>query len=267
MSGPVVVPGLVEGKVAVVSGVGPGMGRDIAVGLASAGAAVALVGRTEKKLQKVARAVEDAGGRALPLVGDVTDAEACTTIVDRAAAELGRVDILVANAYHDGDFSAVVDADLDVWRRTLEVNLFGAVHMVRAVVPHMRKQGEGRVVMINTMSTERVQPGFGIYAASKNALKSMTKTLALELGGDGIRVNGVHPGYIWGPPVEWYFDHQATERGITPEEVYAEVADQTALGYIPDSAEISGTVLFLASDLARAVTGQSLGVNAGQWFH
>lgn len=267
MGEPLAVPGLVAGKVAVVSGVGPGMGRDIAVALASAGADVALVGRTESKLRQVAVAVEEAGGRALPLVADVTDAAACTGVADTAAAELGGIDILVANAYHDGDFQAVVDADLDVWRTTIEVNLFGAVHMVRATVAHMRKRGEGRIVMINTMSTERVQPGFGIYAASKNALKSMTKTLALELGTDGIRVNGVHPGYIWGPPVEWYFKHQAEQRGMTPEEVYAEVADQTALGYIPDSAEISGTVLFLASDLARAVTGQSLGVNAGHWFH
>lgn len=259
--------GLVEGKVAIVSGVGPGMGRDIAVRLATAGADVALVGRTDKKLAKVAAAVENVGRRALPTVGDVTDADACTEVAASVARELGGIDILVNNAYHDGDFSRVVDADLTTWPTTINVNLMGAVHMVRACTPHMRRRGEGRVVMINTMSTERIQPGFGIYAASKSALKSMTRTLALELGRDGIRVNGVHPGYIWGPPVEWYFKHQAEVRGITPEEVYAEVAEQTALGYIPDSAEVAGVVLFLASDLARAVTGQSLGVNAGHWFH
>jgi NAD(P)-dependent dehydrogenase (short-subunit alcohol dehydrogenase family) len=131
----------------------------------------------------------------------------------------------------------------------------------------MKARGDGRIVMVNTMSTERVAEGFGIYAASKSALKSITRTLAKELGPDGIRVNGVHPGYIWGPSVKWYFEHQATERGITPEEVYAEVASENALGYIPDAAEIANVVLLLASDLARCVTGQALGANAGQVFH
>jgi NAD(P)-dependent dehydrogenase (short-subunit alcohol dehydrogenase family) len=94
----------------------------------------------------------------------------------------------------------------------------------------------------------------------------VTKTLARELGPSGIRVNGVFPGYIWGPNVEWYFKHLAEERGVTPEEVYAEVASGNALHYIPDSAEIAGTVVFLASDLARPVTGQSINVSAGSWM-
>lgn len=174
--------------------------------------------------------------------------------------------MLVANAYHDGDFSPVLDADLRTWRTTLDVNLFGAVHMTRAVAPHMKTGGGGRIVMGNTMSTERIRPGFGIYSASKAALKSITRTLAQELGADGIRVNGVHPGYIWGPSVKWYFEQQAAERGIPPEAVYAEVAADTALGYLPDAAEVAGVVVLLASDLARCVTGQALGANAGQWF-
>jgi NAD(P)-dependent dehydrogenase (short-subunit alcohol dehydrogenase family) len=160
-----------------------------------------------------------------------------------------------------------MDADLAGWRTTIDVNLFGAVHMTRAVVPHMKTRGGGRIVMVNTMSTERIEEGFGIYAASKAALKSMTRTLAKELGRDGIRVNGVHPGYIWGPSVEWYLKHLAEENGTTPEVEYEKVASQTALGYIPDAAEIAGAVLLLASDLARCVTGQALGANAGQVFH
>lgn len=258
---------LFEDKVAIVSGSGPGLGKEVALGLAREGADVVVAARGADGVAKVAAKVEALGRRALPVTCDVTDPDACRSLVEQAVAELGGVDVLVANAYHDGDFRPVLDADLDAWRTTLDVNLFGAVHMTRAVAPHMKAQGGGRIVMVNTMSTERIQAGFGIYAASKAALKSITRTLALELGNDGIRVNGVHPGYIWGPQVKWYFEQQAEERGLTPEEVYAEVADQTSLGYIPDAAEIAGVVLLLASDLARCVTGQGLGANAGQWFH
>lgn len=258
---------LFEGKVAIVSGSGPGMGREIALALAREGADVAVAARREDKVARVAQKIEALGRRALPVRCDVTDPDQCRELADRTAAELGGVDVLVNNAYHDGDFAKVVDADLAAWQTTLDVNLFGAVNTTRAVVPHMRARGGGRIVMVNTMSTERIEEGFGIYAASKSALKSMTRTLAKELGPDGIRVNGVHPGYIWGPSVKWYFEHLAEERGTTPEAVYAEVAEKTALGYIPDAAEIADVVVLLASDLARCVTGQALGANAGQVFH
>lgn len=258
---------LFEGKIAIVSGSGPGMGREIALALAREGADVAVAARREDKVARVAQKIEALGRRALPVRCDVTDPEQCRALADRTAAELGGVDVLVNNAYHDGDFAKVVDADLSTWQTTIDVNLFGAVNMTRAVHPHMRARGGGRIVMVNTMSTERVEEGFGIYAASKSALKSITRTLAKELGPDGIRVNGVHPGYIWGPSVKWYFAHLAEERGVTPEDVYAEVAGQNALGYIPDAAEIANVVVLLASDLARCVTGQALGANAGQVFH
>ncbi|WCO65535.1 SDR family oxidoreductase [Iamia majanohamensis] len=258
---------LFENKVAIVSGSGPGLGKEVALGLAREGADVVVAARRADGVAKVAAKVEALGRRALPLTCDVTDPDACQALADQAAAEMGGVDVLVANAYHDGDMRTVLDADLDAWRTTLDVNLFGAVHMTRAVAPHMKERGGGRIVMVNTMSTERIQEGFGIYAASKSALKSITRTLALELGRDGIRVNGVHPGYIWGPQVKWYFEHLAEERGTTPEEVYADVAKDTALGYLPPAKEIADVVLLLASDLASCVTGQALGANGGQWFH
>jgi NAD(P)-dependent dehydrogenase (short-subunit alcohol dehydrogenase family) len=120
--------------------------------------------------------------------------------------------------------------------------------------------------MTNSMSAVRIQPRFGAYTASKAALAAATKTLAKELGEFGIRVNAVHPGYIWGDSVEQYFRYQADRRGITFEERYQEVASETSLGYLPHSSEIAGAVLFLASDLARPITGQAIHVNAGHWF-
>jgi NAD(P)-dependent dehydrogenase (short-subunit alcohol dehydrogenase family) len=257
---------LLEGKVAVVSGIGPGMGRDISLRLAEQGADIVLGGRTESKLEGVAKEVEALGRRALPVRCDVADPDACIELADRAAAELGGIDVLVNNAFHQGDAKSLMDADLTAWRDVLEINLFGALHMTKAVVPHMEERGGGYIVMINTMSTERIEAKFGSYTASKSALKGVSRTLARELGPKGIRVNAIHPGYIWGDSVEWYFNFLADKRGVTFQEVYDEVAAETCLGYLPSSEEIAGAVVFFASDLAKAVTGQSIGVNAGHWF-
>jgi NAD(P)-dependent dehydrogenase (short-subunit alcohol dehydrogenase family) len=257
---------LLDGKVAVVSGIGPGMGRDISLRLAEQGADIVLGGRTESKLEGVAKEVEALGRRALPVRCDVADPDACIELADRAAAELGGIDVLVNNAFHQGDAKSLMDADLKAWRDVLEINLFGALHMTKAVVPHMEERGGGYIVMINTMSTERIEAKFGSYTASKSALKGVSRTLARELGPKGIRVNAIHPGYIWGDSVEWYFNFLAEKRGVTFQEVYDEVAAETCLGYLPSSEEIAGAVVFFASDLAKAVTGQSIGVNAGHWF-
>jgi NAD(P)-dependent dehydrogenase (short-subunit alcohol dehydrogenase family) len=258
---------LLEGKVAVVSGIGPGMGRDISLRLAEQGADIVLGGRTESKLEGVAKEVEALGRRALPVRCDVADPDACIELADRAAAELGGIDVLVNNAFHQGDAKSLMDADLTAWREVLEINLFGALHMTKAIVPHMEARGGGYIVMINTMSTERIEAKFGSYTASKSALKGVSRTLARELGPKGIRVNAIHPGYIWGDSVKLYFQMLAAERGVTAEQVYDDIAGETCLKYLPPSAEIAGSVLFMASDLAGPVTGQSLGVNAGHWIH
>ena len=258
---------MLEGKVAIVSGVGPGMGRDISLAFAREGADVALGGRTLSRLEDLAAEVEALGRRALPVVCDIVDEAGCTAAAGRAAAELGGVDILVNNAYDGGDNARFMDADLERWRRTMDVNLWGSLAMTRAVVPHMEARGDGRVIMINSMSVQRIKPRWGAYVASKGALAAVTKTLALELGAKGIRVNAIHPGYIYGDPVEWYFNHLAEKRGITFQEVYDEVASETCLGYLPNSEEIAGTAVYFASALAKPVTGQMIGVNAGHWFN
>jgi NAD(P)-dependent dehydrogenase (short-subunit alcohol dehydrogenase family) len=258
------VQGLVDGKVALVSGIGPGMGRDIALQLAEHGADVALGARRPEHREAVAKEVTDLGRQALPLQLDVTDRASCAAAVDAVVDRFGRIDVLVNNAFHDGDFTRFADADLDSWKRTMDVNLWGTLQLSQLVVPHM--PDGGRIVNINSMSAVRVQERFGAYSASKAALAAATKTMAKELGRAGIRVNAVHPGYIWGESVEAYFRHQAERRGITFEERYDEVASETALRYLPHSSEIAGTVVFLCSDLARPVTGQAIHVNAGHWF-
>jgi NAD(P)-dependent dehydrogenase (short-subunit alcohol dehydrogenase family) len=254
---------LLEGKVAVVAGVGPGLGRDTALALAKQGADIALSARTTEMAEKVADEVRALGRRAHVAACDVTDAAGCVALASSVVAELGQLDILVMNAFREGPHRTVERADLDDWRETMDVNFFGTLHVVRAFLPALRAAGEGRIVLVNTRSVQFAESRFGGYAASKAALAMICKTLALELGRDGIRVNGVFPGYIWGPNVEWYFNYKAEQRGVDPKIVYDEIAGETALGYIPTAEEIAGTIVFFASDLARACTGVALPVNAG----
>ena len=258
---------LLTDKVVIVSGIGPGMGREIALACAREGADVALAARTEAALDEVASAVRALGRRALCVPTDISKAEDCLRLAERTKQELGRIDVLVNNAFRSDPTGLVESADLDGWRKILEVNLLGSVRLTQAVIPAMKAQKRGSIVMINSMSMRIIEPGMGGYAASKGALMTATQTLAKEIGPDGIRVNSVVPGYIWSAKMEAFFRYTAESTGRTFEDVHAGVTNQTALRHIPDSAEIADTVVFFASDLSRVVTGQALDVNGGHFFH
>lgn len=257
---------LLEGRTAIVSGIGPGMGRDISIQLAEQGCDLVLGARTVAKCEAVAEEVEALGRRAVPVALDITDPASCEAAAQTCLDELGSIGVLVNNAYHGGTNTAFADDDLDKWRTTFEVNTFGTLAMTQAVVPAMKDAGEGRIIMINTMSTVRIAEGYGAYAASKAALATAVKTLALELGPHGIRVNGIHPGYIYGEPVEIYLQYLAEQDGVTRDQKYDEIAGETCLKYLPHSSEIAGSVVFFASDLSKPITGQALHVNAGHWL-
>jgi len=258
--------GLLEGKVALVSGAGPGMGRDISLAFAREGATVVVGARTEDRVRDLAAEIEGQGAKALAVRLDVTDRGSCAAAVAAAVDTFGTLDVLVNNAFHDGGRRTFLESDIDRWRKAMDVNYFGTLQLTQAAAAPMIAQGDGRVVMINSMSAVRIRPGFGAYTGSKAALAAVTKILAAELGEHGVRVNGVHPGYIWGDSVEQWFAYLAAEKGISPEEQYRSVADETALGYLPPSREIAEAVVFFASDMSKPITGQALGINAGQWF-
>lgn len=258
---------LLEDKVCIVSGIGPGMGRDVSLALAREGADLVLAARTPERLDEVAAAVRALGRKAVCVVTDISKKQDCAYLAEAAHGELGRIDVLVNNAFFGGKYVPVEEADLDDWRRVFDVNVYGSIQLSQAVIPTMKAQGGGSIIMINSMSMRIIEPRFGGYAASKGALMIATQTMARELGQFRIRVNSVVPGYIWGPALEGYFKQLAKAQDTTPEAVYEQIASRTALHHIPNSEEIAGAVVFFASDLSRVVTGQALDVNGGHFFH
>jgi NAD(P)-dependent dehydrogenase (short-subunit alcohol dehydrogenase family) len=255
---------LLAGRVAIVSGVGPGLGRAIALALARAGADVGLGARRAAPLERVAADIEELGRRSCAVPTDVTDPDQCRRLADTVASELGRLDALVNNAFAEEDWHEPFDGfDPARWRAPMAVNCLGSLTLTQAVLPHLRGRG-GAVVMISTLSVKNPIPLLAGYAASKRALTDASRVLAEELGPDNIRVNCVAPGHIAGPVLDEYFAWNAERRHVTPEAVEAEIAALNALPRIATPEEIADTVVFLASDLARGVTGQSLDVNCGR---
>jgi NAD(P)-dependent dehydrogenase (short-subunit alcohol dehydrogenase family) len=254
------------GKVAVVTGVGPGMGRSIALGLARRGVDVVLAARRADRLEAVAAGVRALGREPLLVPTDITDRQACQRLVAAAQERFGGVDILVQNGHHEGDWQPVVDADPDVWRGIFDVNLFGALYLVQAVVPVMRQRGGGSIILVNSGAAVRTPPAMGAYSTSKAALSALARTLAVEVGPWQIRVNGVYLGPVLGENLTRLGSGAAAAAGTTVEEWLKVKATEMPLGFVPTPDQCAGAVLFLASDLAAAVTGQHLSVNGGQWL-
>ena len=259
--------GVLAGRVAIVSGVGPGMGRAIALELARAGADVALGARRPEALEAVAAEVEQLGRRAAVVPTDLTDPEQCRRLADTAAAELGRVDVLVNNAFAEEDWHVPFDGfDPDRWRAPFEVNVFGTLALTQACVPHLKASGGGSVVMITTLSVRNPIPLLAGYASSKRAITTAAHVLARELGPAKIRVNCVAPGHIRGASLDEYFEWIAGQRGVSPDVVADEIAAMNPLHHLAAPEEIAPAVLFFASDLSRVITGQTLDVNCGRTF-
>ncbi len=258
--------GLLDGTVMVVSGIGPGLGRSIALQAARAGADVVLAARTASRLDEVAAEVTALGRRALTVPADITSADSAAALADTALAEFGRVDTLVNNAFAIPPLTSLAEADLEAIRQAFDTNVVGTLRVTRAFAKALAAS-RGSVVMINSAVLRHSRVGFGGYKMAKAALLALAQSLATELGPQGIRVNSVAPGYIWAGSLQWYFGYLADQRGVTREQVYDETAATTDLRQLPEPDAVADAVMFLASGLARAVTGQCLDVNAGEYHH
>ena len=257
---------LLEGTVVVVSGVGPDLGRSIALRCARAGADLVLAARTAARLDEVAKEVTALGRRAVAVPADITDEPSAAGLAQAAVAAFGRVDTLVHNAFAIPPMTSLAEADLGAFRKAYETNVLAALNLTRLLTPALAEH-DGSVVMINSAVLRHSRVTFGGYKMSKSALLALAQSLATELGPQGIRVNSVAPGWIWGGTLQWYFGHLADQRGVPRQVVYDETAATTDLRRLPEPDEVADAVVFLASPMARAITGQCLDVNCGEFHH
>jgi NAD(P)-dependent dehydrogenase (short-subunit alcohol dehydrogenase family) len=257
---------LLAGTVVVVSGVGPDLGRSIVLRCAGAGADVVLAARTASRLDEVAKEVTALGRRGVAVPADITDDESAAHLVQAALAAFGRVDTLVHNAFAIPPLTSLTDVGLDAIRAAFETNVVAALRLTRLFTPALAGN-RGSIVMINSAVLRHSRLTFGGYKMAKSALLSLAQSLATELGPKGIRVNSVAPGYIWGDTLKWYFGYLAQQRGVDRQQIYDETAATTDLRALPQPDEIADAVVFLASPMARAITGQCLDVNCGEYHH
>ena len=257
---------MLQHKVVVVAGVGPGLGRSVAVQAARAGADVVLAARTASRLDDVVEEVAALGRRGLAVPADVTDGQAAAHLAQTARDAFGRVDALVYNALAMPPIKDLADVDLDKVLAGFDDNVVAALRLTRLFIPALAATS-GSVVMINSMVVRYSERTMGPYKLAKAALLAMAQSLATELGPQGIRVNSVAPGHIWGDSLQWYFSYLARKRGVDAQQVYDETAAGIDLGRLPEPDEIADAVVFLASGMARAITGQCLDVNCGEYHH
>ncbi|OCW88157.1 SDR family oxidoreductase [Gordonia sp. SMJS1] len=256
--------GLLADRVVVVSGVGPGLGRSICLRAAAAGARVVLAARTESRLKEVAAEIDAAGGTSLVVPADITDDAAVENLVATTVAEFGRADVLVNNAFALPSMKPLSRTDFDQIASSIDVTVLGTLRVIRAFTDALG-ESDGSIVNINSMVIRHSEPRYGSYKIAKSALLAMSQSLASELGDKGIRINSVAPGYIWDDQLKWYFGEVAKKYGISPDDVYEQTASKSDLKRLPEPDEIADAVVFLASPMARAITGHTLDVNCGEY--
>jgi NAD(P)-dependent dehydrogenase (short-subunit alcohol dehydrogenase family) len=243
-----------SGKVAIVTGASRGIGQAIAEHLAQAGARVVLASRKQDSLDGVAANIKARGGEAMAVAAHTGEKATLKALVDKTIDTWGKVDILVNNAATNPHFGPVLDAEDSMWQKTLEVNLMGNVWLCQQVVPQMRENGGGSI--INVASIAGIRPGMlqGIYSMTKAAVISLTQTLAMELGADGIRVNAIAPGLVQTRFARALWENDSLMNQVIP---------RTPLGRIGQPEEIAAIALWLASDLSSFATGETFVVDGG----
>jgi NAD(P)-dependent dehydrogenase (short-subunit alcohol dehydrogenase family) len=248
--------------VAVVTGGNRGIGRAIAVALAADGFAVAVTARDADTLADTVAAIEADGGTALAVPCDVRDEESVTTMA-RDVADLGRVHTVVANAGIAGPTAPLHEIQLAEWRNCLATDLDGVFLTFRAFVPAMIESGAGSLIAISSMTGKRPLHGRTPYAAAKMGVIGLVRTLAVELGPHGIRVNAVCPGAVAGPRIDDVIRRQAATRGITEDEALLAFTGASPLARLVKANEVATACAYLASDAAASITGEDLNVSAG----
>ena len=251
-----------KGKVALVTGGGRGIGRDVALSLACEGANVAICGRTQKTLNETAEEIRTLGQEAWPIVADIRQYENIKNFVATASECAGRIDILVNNAVYS--VSAPFDEQSDEnWQQHIDVKLLSYIRCAREVIPHMKKTGSGRIINITGMTARIVaalRPTNGVVNAGAT---NFTKSLANHLGPHNITVNCVHPGMTVTDRMRATFQRRARDAGVDYAEIERQTLAEIPLGRLIQPNDIANAVLFFCSPMADIVTGQAIAIDGG----
>ena len=252
---------MIEGKTAIVTGGGTGIGRAIAAAFAAAGAQVVVAGRSMVTISATAAAI---GGNAVAC--DVTKLHEVEALFAEAGRLHGRVDILVNNAGVSGPIAPVAEVDLDAWRACLDINLMGALHCLRVAARVMGAQGAGSIINMSSLMGLKGYPMRSAYCATKFAIIGLTEAVAREVGPLGVRVNALCPGAVSGELMDRVNARRATAEGRSPEAIIKEnYTDVAALRRWVSPEEVAQAALFLASDASSSITGDRIKVDAGRF--
>ncbi|RMG85984.1 MAG: SDR family oxidoreductase [Chloroflexi bacterium] len=245
----------ISGKVAIVTGASRGIGQAIAERFAGAGAKVVISSRKQEALDTVAEQIRNNGGEVLAIAAHNGDKAALQALVEKTVETYGGVDILVNNAATNPHFGSLLEASDSLWEKTIQVNIMGNIWLCQAVVPHMRNAGGGKIINVASI-VGMLRPGQyqGIYSATKAAVTSITRTLAMELGGDNIQVNAIAPGLI-----KTAFARVLWEN----DELRQTVEARTPAGRIGLPEDIAGMAHFLAAPESNYCTGEIFVVDGG----
>lgn len=253
-----------EDRVAIITGSGTGIGRDMAIAFAREGALVTVAARRKELLEETADLAEQAGGeRPLVVPTDITSEAQVDAMVEQTAERFGAVDYMINNAAYAGTDLHVFEQTLENWNQTLATNLTSQFLVSRASLRHMMPRRSGVILTFSSTAALAPHARKSHYTASKSGIFGFTRTLAQEVGPYGIRANCVVPGAVKTELLERYWKRIADERGVDAEVVAAEAGERAALGRAVEPSEVTSTVMFLCSDDASAITGQMIRVCAG----
>ena len=252
---------ILKDKVVIITGAGPGMGQAMCRGAAAEGAKVLVTARSTDAIEQLAGEISEAGGEAKAFRLDVSDTDNCNAAAQAALDAWGRIDGLVHSAYFHPEWANLEAHSIDELMQAFDVVAAGGLRMAQAVIPTMKQQGSGSIVNISTLATRKPMPGEGGYAMAKAALAQMTRQLAVELGGTGIRINTAAMGWMDGAPLQSYFESMGEQGEAFRQQRESEVP----IGHIPPDKDCAKAVYFLLSDYASEMTGAQLEVNGGDW--
>ena len=252
-----------EGKIAIVTGGSKGIGRATALALAQEGVDVAICARGMDDLEDAAAEIRAATGRkALAIQADMGKPDDIKKLVATAVAELGGVDILINNAVNStaAPFMELADED---WMNHINVKIMGYVRCSREVIPHMQKRGGGRIINIGGMAARTANVLTNSNGVTNSSVSNIAKNLSDQFAPDGILVNCIHPGTTRTPRQTMVLERQAKDANTSVEEAERVAVSKSPIGRMVESKDIADLVLFLVSDLAGAITGQTIAVEGG----